>query len=333
MKNRMLGELKVSATGLGCMGLSEFYGEITENPADVVSRAYELGINFYDTANIYGFGQNEILLGKIFNQLGIAREDIIIASKCGIVRDKLDPNKRGVDNSPEYIKTCCDKSLTRLNTDYIDLYYLHRIADKGKYIEESITALKELIDAGKIRHIGLCEVNPEIIRRAHQVHPITAIQSEYSLMTRNPETNGVLDVCRELNIGFVPYSPICRGLLTTIHFDASLLKKDDFRKNLPRFQEGNLKANMKIVAKIENIAQEKNCSVAQISLAWMLAQGDNIVPIPGTKHVKYLEQNIAALDIKLTEQDLDLLNTISPPDAAAGNRYSDAMLQTYNLEK
>lgn len=329
----MLGELKVGALGFGCMGLSEFYGETTENPVDVVSRAFELGINFYDTADIYGFGQNEILLGEIFNQLGIAHEDIIIASKCGIVRDKLDPNKRGIDNSPAYIKTCCEESLTRLNTDYIDLYYLHRIADKGEHIEESITALKELIDAGKIRHIGLCEASPEIIRRAHQVHPITAIQSEYSLMTRNPESNGVLNVCRKLNIGFVPYSPVCRGLLTTSHFDTAVLKEDDFRKNLPRFQGGNLKANMKIVTKIENLAQEKNCSVAQISLAWVLAQGDYIVPIPGTKHVKYLEQNIAALDIKLTEQNLDLLNTIVPPDAAAGKRYPDAMLETYNFKE
>lgn len=327
MKSRKLGNLQVSTIGLGCMGMSEFYGE--SNPEDsikTIRKAHELGVNFFDTADVYGNGDNEKLLGEALSEI---RNNVIIATKCGIVRDANDPTARGLNGKPEYIIRCCDASLKRLNINHIDLYYLHRV-DSETPIEESMYALAELVKEGKINHIGLSEVDAETIRRAHAIHPLSAIQSEYSLWSRSVE-NVIIPLCRELGIGFVPYSPLGRGFLTGKIVSPDLLDDNDFRRNLPRFQEENFKLNMNIVTCLETLAKLKNCSTAQLALAWVIAQGDDIVPIPGTKRIKYLEENIAAMNVSLSENDLQEISQISTVNAAKGERYTAAAMKAYNL--
>lgn len=331
MQTRTLGpqKLKVSAIGLGCMGMSEFYGETDDTESiNTLKKAYDLGITFFDTADMYGSGHNEKLLGKAIDGF---RDKVVIATKCGIVRDPDNAGYRGVNGSGDYITACCEASLKRLNLEHIDLFYLHRI-DPNIPIETSVTAMANLVKQGKIRHIGLSEASVEIIRRAHRIHPITAIQSEYSLWTRGVEQE-VLKVCQELNIGFVPYSPIGRGFLTGKIQSSQNLAADDFRKNLPRFSEENLNANLKIVAALTQLAQEKSCSTVQLALAWVLAQGDHIVPIPGTRRVKYLEENVGAANVHLNASDLARINEICSANQVAGDRYPTAIMETFNLSK
>lgn len=329
MQYRNLGNLThISALGLGCMGMSEFYGktDLTESK-QVIQRAFDLGVNFYDTADMYGYGENEVLVGDAVKQF---RNKVIIATKCGIMRSKQDPTLRGVNNRPEYIQASCDASLQRLKMDHIDLYYIHRI-DPATPIEDSVGALSDLVKAGKVRYIGLSEANADTIRRAHKVHPLTAIQTEYSLWYRSPETS-IFNVCRELNIGFVPYSPIGRGFLTGKIQDATSFDSEDFRQHLPRFQQENFAENLKMVQKIQAIAAAKNCTAAQLALAWVLAQGDYLIPIPGTKRLKYLVENTAAIDITLSTDELAQLNNIAAKENFQGMRYTQEALDVYQLE-
>lgn len=317
MQQRSLGSLDVSALGLGCMGMSEFYGRADESESlATIDRALALGCTFLDTADMYGPYTNEELLGRA---LAGRRGGVTLATKCGIVRDAADPKKRGTNNRPEYIRKSCDGSLARLRTDYIDLYYLHRI-DPSVPIEESVGALAELVAEGKIRHIGLSEMAPDTLRRAHATHPIAAVQCEYSLWTRDPEDD-VLPLCRELGVGLVPYSPLGRGFLTGQITSADDLDADDFRRSSPRFEGDNLERNLALVDAVRAMAAAKACTPAQVALAWVLAQGDAIVPIPGTKRVKYLEDNVGALDVRLDASDLATLDAAFPRDVAAGARY------------
>ena len=317
MQQRSLGALQVSALGLGCMGMSEFYGRADESESlATIDRALGLGCTFLDTADMYGPYTNEELLGRA---LAGRRGGVTLATKCGIVRDAADPKKRGISNRPEYIRQSCDGSLARLRTDYIDLYYLHRI-DSTVPIEESVGALAELVAEGKIRHIGLSEMAPETLRRAHATHPVAAVQCEYSLWTRDPEDD-VLPLCRELGVGLVPYSPLGRGFLTGQITSADDLDADDFRRSSPRFEGDNLERNLALVDAVRAMAAAKACTPAQVALAWVLAQGDIIVPIPGTKRVKYLEDNVGALDVRLDASDLATLDAAFPRDVAAGARY------------
>ena len=328
MKIKSLGTqgLTASEMGLGCMGMSEFYGE-KNDPESIktIQRAYELGVTFFDTADIYGPFTNEILVGKAIAPF---RKNITLATKFGIVRDPADPKARGQNGKPEYVKKSCEASLKRLNTDVIDLYYLHR-RDPDTPIEETVGAMGQLVKEGKVKAIGLSEVNVETLHKAHAVHPLTALQTEYSIWSRDPEDE-ILPACKELGIAFVAYSPLGRGFLTGQIQKFEDFDKDDFRRFSPRFMGENFKKNLDLVQKIKDIAHEKKCTASQLALAWVMAQEDFIFPIPGTKRIKYLEENLKAVDIKLTSKDLEQIQQAFPKDAVSGTRYSDAGMKTLN---
>jgi len=321
MERRTLGTegLEVSAEGLGCMGMSEFYGTADEAEARAtIHRALELGIDLLDTADQYGIGDNERLVGEA---IADRRDAVVLATKFGIVRDPENPGSRSINGRPEYVHRACDASLRRLGLDHIDLYYQHRV-DPDVPIEETVGAMAELVDAGKVRFLGLSEAGPETIRRAHAVHPISAVQSEYSLWSRDIEEE-VRPVLSELGIGLVAYSPLGRGFLTGQITSLDSLAPDDFRRVNPRFQGANLEANLALVRKVEAIAREKECTPGQLALAWVLAQGADVVPIPGTKRRTYLQQNVEATEVELSDADLAALQEAAPIGAAAGDRYPD----------
>ena len=320
MKTRQLGSqgLIVSELGLGCMGMSEFYsgGDETESIA-TLHRALELGVTLLDTADMYGPHTNERLIGKAIKDY---RDRVILATKFGILRGE-DKSFRGVNGSPDYVHQACDASLQRLGTDYIDLYYQHRV-DPNVPIEETVGAMAELVQQGKVRFIGLSEAAPATIRRAHQVHPITALQTEYSLWSRDPEDE-ILATIRELGIGFVAYSPLGRGFLSGQITSLDDLAADDYRRYSPRFQGENFNKNLQLVQAVQEIATEKGVTPGQLAIAWLLAQGNDIVPIPGTKRRTYLEENVAAVEITLTQAELQRIDEVAPMSIAAGDRYPD----------
>lgn len=327
MEKRRLGKsgLTVSAIGLGCMGMSEFYGPKDDKESSAtIHRALELGVDFFDTADMYGVGINEELVGRTLKPY---RSAVIIATKFGNVRAR-DGARLGINGRPEYVTQACEASLKRLGIETIDLYYQHRV-DPQTPIEETVGAMSRLVEQGKVRFLGLSEASAQTIRKANAVHAIAALQTEYSLWTRDVETE-ILPVCRELGIGFVAYSPLGRGFLTGTIKSPGSLDAGDFRRANPRFQEENIKKNVLFLQRIEDIASEKHCTPAQLALAWVLAQGKDIVPIPGTKHRKYLEEDAAALDVPLTREDIERINESAPPGIAAGTRYAEAMMHSVN---
>lgn len=328
MKQRTLGKNgpAVAPLGLGCMGMSEFYGAADEAESSAtLHHALDRGVTFLDTADIYGFGRNEELIGRA---LGARRREIFLATKFGIQRSSSDPTVRGFSGKPDYVRSACEASLRRLGTDVIDLYYLHRV-DPATPIEDTVGAMAELVRAGKVRYLGLSEAGAATLRRAHAVHPITALQTEYSLWSREPE-DGILAACRELGIGFVAYSPLGRGFLTGQIKRFEDFAADDYRRHAPRFQGDNFAKNLELVRRIEQLAAQKHCTSSQLALAWVLAQGEDIVPIPGTKRRKYFDENLGALAVTLTSAELAQLNAIFPPGAASGTRYPAAMMGAVN---
>ncbi|MDQ1450119.1 MAG: hypothetical protein QOC79_3090 [Actinomycetota bacterium] len=320
MTTRTLGpdKLTVSALGLGCMGMSEFYGPTDDAESiRVIRRALDLGCFFLDTADMYGPFVNEVLVGKA---IAGRRDEVVVATKFGNER-RPDGSRVGVNGKPDYVRAACDASLERLGVEVIDLYYQHRV-DKTVPIEDTVGAMKELVEAGKVRHLGLSEASPSTIRRAHAVHPITALQTEYSVWTRDPEDD-VLPTVRELGIGFVAYSPLGRGFLTGEIKSPDDFADDDFRKRAPRFQGENFQRNLDLVQQIRDIAIAKNCTPGQLAIAWLIAQCDDIVPIPGTKRLRYLEENLGAVDVHLSDDDLARIDAVAPKGAPAGDRYAD----------
>ena len=328
MQTRKLGEgLVVSALGLGCMGMSGVYGAADEQAAtDTIHQAIDLGVTFLDTADAYGKGHNEILIGKA---IADRRDRVIIATKFGLSDVSQGGYTVPVNGRPEYVRSACEASLQRLGVETIDLYYQHRV-DPHTPIEETIGAMAELVKEGKVRFLGLSEASSATIRRAHAVHPIAALQSEYSLWSRDVEAE-ILPTCRELQIGFVPWSPLGRGFLTGQVKTFDDLDANDWRRVSPRFQGENFGRNLDLVAQVQEMANAKNCTPAQLAIAWLLQQGDDIVPIPGTKRVSYLLDNLGALDVKLTIAELDRIDTILPKGAASGDRYPASMMQMVNL--
>jgi aryl-alcohol dehydrogenase-like predicted oxidoreductase len=328
MQIRNLGSqgLKASQLGLGCMGMSEFYGATNDAESiRVIHRALDLGITFFDTADMYGPYINEELVGKAIHG---ERHRVTLATKFGFVRDLADPAKRGINGKPEYVASACDASLKRLRVDVIDLYYQHRV-DPTTPIEETVGAMGALVKAGKIKGLGLSEVSAATLRRAHKVHPISAVQSEYSLWSRDPEDE-VLAACQELGIAFVPYSPLGRGFLTGQIKKFEDLDANDFRRFSPRFQGENFQKNLDLVKKLETVAKKKGCTPSQLALAWVIAQGDFLFPIPGTKRMNYLEENVGALNVRLTKDELSEINLIAPKGVAAGERYAEASMRAVN---
>ena len=328
MQLRTLGRggPRVSALGLGCMSMSEFYGRSDEGESiATLERAFDLGVNFLDTADMYGVGRNEELVGRVIRG---RRDRIVVATKFGIVRDK-DGARLGISGKAEYVRSACEASLRRLGVEVIDLYYQHRV-DPATPIEETVGAMAALVKDGKVRYLGLSEAGAATIRRAHAVHPIAALQTEYSLWSRDPEDD-ILPTCRELGIGFVPYSPLGRGFLTGQIKRFEDLAPDDFRRMNPRFQGENFERNLELVRRVEALARAKGCLPSQLALAWVLAQGDDMVPIPGTTRRKHLEENIAALDVSLGREDLAMIDEVAPKGAAAGERYTPEGMQAVNL--
>jgi aryl-alcohol dehydrogenase-like predicted oxidoreductase len=328
MKTRELGKsgLRVSALGLGCMGMSDFYGQRDdEESIATIHRALDLGVTLIDTADMYGPWTNEELVGKALRG---RRQEAVLATKFGIVRDPNNPSVRGISGTPEYVRNACDASLKRLGVEVIDLYYQHRV-DPNTPIEETVGAMAELVEKGKVRYLGLSEAGAQTLRRAHKIHPIAALQTEYSLWSRDPEDE-LLQVCRELGIGFVPYSPLGRGFLTGHIKSFSDFAPDDYRRQSPRFQGGNFQKNLDLVKRIEELAARKGCTASQLALAWVLAQGEDIVPIFGTKRRAYLEENLRALEVELSTVDLKQIDEIAPRGIAAGERYPANMIQFVN---
>ena len=326
MQTRVLGRdgPVVSALGLGCMGMSAFYGGRGDDAAaiQVIHRALERGVTLLDTADMYGPHTNEVLVGRA---IADRRAQVFLATKFGVRLDAYDPQARGVDGRPEYVQAACEASLRRLGVDHIDLYYQHRV-DPNVPIEDTVGAMARLVEQGKVRYLGLSEAAPETIRRAHAVHPITALQTEYSLWSREPEHNGVLHTVRELGIGFVPYSPLGRGFLTGAIRSPEDFEDGDYRRNSPRFQGENFARNLALVEQVNAIAAAKGISPGQLALAWVLAQGDDLVPIPGTKRLAYLEENLGALDVVLDADELARIDAVFPVDVAAGARYPAASI-------
>ena len=329
MQRRTLGKNgpAVSALGLGCMGMSAFYGAHDDTESiETIQHGLDRGLDFLDSADMYGPHTNEVLIGKA---IAGRRERVFLATKFGIVFDAANPDARSINGRPEYVRSACDASLQRLNVEYIDLYYQHRV-DPNVPIEETVGAMGDLVRAGKVRYLGLSEASAQTIERAHRVHPITALQSEYSLWTRDPEVNGMLEKCRELGIGFVPYSPLGRGFLTGTIRTPDDFEADDFRRTNPRFVGENFAKNLELVDKVRAIAADKGCTPAQLALAWVLSRDPHIVPIPGTRRRATLDENLDAADLRLSPADLAAIEAVFPPDAAAGARYPAAAMAWLN---